>query len=100
MEEILKLGNKRKLDIDSIKGLLSYISVFPIGSMVMLSDGRRARVVSANEDNYSNPIVCVVDKQNGKVIETDRINLATKKDLSIQKVFQYNYSRESILTGF
>jgi len=41
------------------------LSLFPIGSLVELSDGRQARVLRRNGNNYSSPIVQIVADADG-----------------------------------
>lgn len=56
MAEIL-LDTKRGLyDPEAVRGLLQTISLFPIGSVVEVSDGRVGIVVRANHEDYSQPI--------------------------------------------
>jgi len=100
MTEILQMGNQQKLDIDSIKGLLKYTSVFPVGSMVLLSDGKKAKVISSNESDFTKPIVCIMSVEGGAIKEGERIDLTKQKNISIQKVLQADFSRDSILKGF
>jgi len=40
-----------------VRALLSTVSLFPLGSYVLLSDGRIARVLRANGDKYTQPVV-------------------------------------------
>jgi len=41
------------------------LSLFPIGALVELSDGRQARVLRRNGNNYSSPIVQIVADADG-----------------------------------
>ena len=42
---------------DVVRLLLQTVSLYPVGSYVMLSDGRLAKVIRTNSQNYSRPIV-------------------------------------------
>jgi HD-GYP domain-containing protein (c-di-GMP phosphodiesterase class II) len=54
----LLVGVKEGLfDSQAVRSLLKTISLFPIGSYVALSDGRVARVLRANPEDYCRPIV-------------------------------------------
>ena len=44
-------------DSAAIRGLLNTISLFPIGSFVELTDGRRARVLRSHQGDYTRPVV-------------------------------------------
>jgi HD-GYP domain-containing protein (c-di-GMP phosphodiesterase class II) len=44
-------------DVQAIRGLLKTVSLFPIGSYVELSDGRRGRVLRSNPDDYYQPVL-------------------------------------------
>ncbi|QDT35859.1 HD-GYP domain-containing protein [Stratiformator vulcanicus] len=46
-----------KFEADSSRLLLEVLSAFPVGSVVLLSDGRIGRVVSTNESNYVRPVL-------------------------------------------
>jgi len=49
--------NRGRFDRASMRALLSVVSLFPIGSLVELSDGRIARVIRANKADYVRPVV-------------------------------------------
>lgn len=57
MKTILFKGAANKFDRDLIRTLLDTISLFPIGSTVGLSDGTRARVLRANPERHTRPVV-------------------------------------------
>ncbi|MCA9095474.1 MAG: HD domain-containing protein, partial [Planctomycetaceae bacterium] len=57
IEFMLQETRKGRFDQASMRALLSVVSLFPIGSLVELSDGRIARVIRANRDDYVRPIV-------------------------------------------
>ncbi len=57
IEYMLHETRKGRFDQASMRALLSVVSLFPIGSLVELSDGRIARVIRANRDDYVRPIV-------------------------------------------
>lgn len=58
---ILISGSARKFDIRIIRAFLDVMSLFPIGSVVQLNDGRRATVVRANPDLHTKPVIEILD---------------------------------------
>lgn len=57
IEYMLQETRHGRFDQTSMRALLSVVSLFPIGSRVELSDGRIARVIRANKEEYVRPIV-------------------------------------------
>ncbi|MCH9001551.1 MAG: hypothetical protein IIC02_03170, partial [Planctomycetes bacterium] len=72
-------------DRDLVRALLDTISLFPIGSMVGLSNGMRARVLRANPGRHTNPVVEEVTDDGyatGKVID-----LSVQTEITIIRAF-------------
>jgi hypothetical protein len=46
--------------------LVSSIALFPVGSVVELSDGRIGRVVGANSDSFAKPQITVLTNELGQ----------------------------------
>lgn len=76
--ELVKNENKQ-YDDNVLKALLYSVSFFPIGTYVILSDGRYAQVVDVNPDNPRFPIVQILGEMssggNLKVVGTDKDTL-------------------------
>ena len=76
--ELVKNENKQ-YDDNVLKALLYSVSFFPIGTYVILSDGRYAQVVDVNPDDPRFPIVQILgDMSSGgnlKVVGTDKDTL-------------------------
>jgi HD-GYP domain-containing protein (c-di-GMP phosphodiesterase class II) len=83
MEQIVLMGARREFDPEVIRALLRYVSLFPIGSWVELSDGSRARVVAGNESNFARPAVSVVWRGAQRLEPPERVDLAAQQDLEI-----------------
>lgn len=81
MERILRDAKRGLFDRDAVRGLLRTLSLFPIGSYVELSDGRRGRVLRAGED-YCRPMIEVGDAASGTAKVVD---LVAEKKLSVVK---------------
>ena len=76
--ELVKNENKQ-YDNNVLKALLYSVSFFPIGTYVILSDGRYAQVVDVNPDDPRFPIVQILGEMssggNLKVVGTDKDTL-------------------------
>lgn len=57
MRALLQQQDGRAADRNVLRALLRVLSMFPIGSLVELSDGTIARVIRANGDQYVSPVV-------------------------------------------
>jgi hypothetical protein len=80
IECLLRQARAKMVDADAVRGLLHVLSLFPIGSLVKLSDGSTARVLRRNGSNYSSPIVLIVEDANGD--PTDPLDESQIIDLS------------------
>lgn len=66
-------GNGRAIEGSVPRALLRVLSLFPIGSRVQLSDGSLARVVRANADDFTCPVVQLLP--DGDAEETQHTSL-------------------------
>jgi hypothetical protein len=57
MERIIKQAKDGLLDPKVVRGLLKTVSLFPITSFVVMSDGRVGKVIRSTGDTYTRPIV-------------------------------------------
>lgn len=71
MELLLKQARKKIVDPDVVRALLHVVSLFPIGSAVVLTDGSIARVIRRNGNNYTAPIVQVIRDAAGNKVPKD-----------------------------
>lgn len=82
VERILFATRHGLFDPSVVRALLSTASLFPIGSVVTLSDGRLATVIRSNHEDYLRPVVQVSDP-----FAADRagplVNLLQDRDISI-----------------
>ncbi|GJM24276.1 MAG: hypothetical protein DHS20C16_06910 [Phycisphaerae bacterium] len=80
---ILLKGTANHFDRTLVRGFLDTVALFPIGSIITLSDDTRARVLRANPDAHTKPVVEEVDadgETTGKVID-----LSTQEELTVIK---------------
>lgn len=71
MECLLRQAAVGNADPETVRALLKVQSLFPIGSYVLLSDGSVACVLRRNGDNYTQPIVRLVQDRDGADIPPD-----------------------------
>ncbi len=67
--ELFRLAKNGVLDPVVLRALLRAQSLFPVGSLVMLSSGSMAKVVRANGDLFAEPIVQLVQDNQGNEIK-------------------------------
>ncbi|MEL3908250.1 MAG: HD-GYP domain-containing protein [Treponemataceae bacterium] len=83
--ELVKNENKQ-YDDSVLKALLYSISFFPIGTYVVLSDGRAAQVVDVNPDDPRFPIVKILGELSPsggpKIIGTNKISVYITRTIS------------------
>ena len=79
MKAVLKMAVGTKLDPDMVNQFLDWVSLYPIGSWLMLEDGRVARVISAREGKPDRPVVSIVlDDRFEPVPSRNVIDLSTE----------------------
>ncbi len=69
MECVLHKVSMKVIDAAPARALLLVLSQFPIGTLVQLSDGSKARVVRRNGDKYTLPIVQILEKADGTTVD-------------------------------
>ncbi|MCR4316943.1 MAG: HD-GYP domain-containing protein [Planctomycetes bacterium] len=57
LEQLIKEASGKLFDPEIVKGQLKYLSLFPVGSFIELSNGQIARVISADKVNFARPVV-------------------------------------------
>ena len=85
MESVIKMANKGRFHSEIVRGLLHYLSLFPIGSWVRLSNGEIGRVVHTNGVAYDRPTIHVLIDANGQPCSrpTPR-DLASESDIRVE----------------
>lgn len=69
VECLLRDAQMRNLDSTVVRALLHVLSLFPVGSLVTLSDGSIARVMRRNGNAYTSPIVQRLQDGNGEQVD-------------------------------
>ncbi len=85
METVIRMSSMNLLDAEAIRGLLRYLSLFPVGCWAELSTGEKVRVVSSNPEDYMRPVVSVVCNRSGFLAEPFRIDLMKHPQLKIRR---------------
>lgn len=57
MEHLIRSARNGEFDQSVVRALLHTVSLFPIGSCVEINDGSFGKVVRANRDAYTKPVV-------------------------------------------
>lgn len=82
IEQILQDTRRGLYDPASSRALLHAVSLFPLGSTVRLQDGRVGRVIRSNRENYSRPVIQVVNRtEHGQQVEV--IDLSQQPEIEI-----------------
>jgi HD-GYP domain-containing protein (c-di-GMP phosphodiesterase class II) len=85
MEMVIRMGSIKWLDPEAIRGLLRYLSLFPVGSWGELTTGEKVRIVSTNSEDYMRPVVSVTNDRHGRPLEPFRINLMKNPQIRIRR---------------
>ncbi len=103
MESVVRMGSAGLLDSKGIRSLLKYMSLFPLGSLVKLSSGRIAKVVQANESNFTQPVVSVLTDSKGVPLLPDKIyqvDLMRTPDEAVAEALESSAMEHGLMDGF
>ncbi|MDR1866701.1 MAG: HD domain-containing protein [Treponema sp.] len=87
------LKNKENLfDISIVRALVSSLSLYPIGSYVLLSSGRKAQVINSYRDNLGAPVVQIFGERSAdgrnKIINTASSEISIARPLTQDEISQ------------
>ena len=98
MESIILKAKNNDLDVNVVRNFLNRMSLFPIGSYVVLNDDSIARVIRSNPESYIKPVVVRIDPQSGnipnEISDENIINLLENEEFSIKNVVKTPGSNE------
>ncbi|MDD5675827.1 MAG: HD domain-containing protein [Chitinivibrionales bacterium] len=104
MEMIIKMSRQGLIPGDFVKSFLEYVSLFPVGSIVELSDHRLGKVVKANTTSLSKPTVSILVNEVGRTLAKDQIyqeDLSENTTVQIVKAYTASYLENiGIMDGF
>ncbi|HID23576.1 MAG TPA: HD domain-containing protein [Planctomycetaceae bacterium] len=82
LEEIIRGTRSHLFDPEVVRALLHTVSLFPIGSYVQMSDGRVGKVIRANGEKYTQPVV-ELWQPNGLHGPSETVDLTKTPELTI-----------------
>lgn len=88
VETLVREAGRKAYDPVAVRALLNVLALFPIGSLVTLSDGSIARVMRRNGKNYTKPIVQRLQLSSGQRVDptaTENIVDLTRVGLSVEQ---------------
>ncbi|NLD98826.1 MAG: HD domain-containing protein [Fibrobacter sp.] len=103
MEMVIRMTRQGLISGEFVKALLEYSSLFPIGSIVELSNNCLAKVVQSNGTSFAKPSVCVLTDSKGNILsEEDQYteNLSENTSIQIIKAHRSNYFSNDPMLGF
>jgi len=100
MEYVIKQANKGRFNGEIIRGLLRYLSLFPIGSFVRLTTGEIGKVVHTNGDAFDRPIISVLINPNGQRHSAPELcNLIEEDEVRVER-FVHAELKVDVAVGF
>lgn len=101
MEEIIFLANKKRVDPMVVKAFLNSTSLFPIGSWVEITDGRKGKVIATSAGENTKPVVCILYNHEGKPVSMpERMDLRKYPELKVKKAIDGKGMDVSLTDGF
>jgi len=76
LRQILRMVQEGRLDAAAVKAFLATHGSYPVGSWVLLSDDRVARVVDARAEPYDRPLVTVLTSPGGAPATPEVVDLS------------------------
>jgi HD-GYP domain-containing protein (c-di-GMP phosphodiesterase class II) len=103
-EGLVKMTKTDLIADEFVKAFLSYISIFPIGSLVQLNNNAVAKVVDVNPQSVGKPVVAVLSDAQGKLLPGKKfyyINLRYESGTYITKALSSDFIKGiGIMDGF
>lgn len=104
MEAIIKMTRHGLVSGEFVKAFLTYTSLFPVGSLVELSDKRIGKVVKANGTSFAKPIVNALTDSDQVILPKEKfelIDLSNETEISIAKALSLDHLKElNTMDGF
>ncbi|MCA9068795.1 MAG: hypothetical protein KDA84_07725 [Planctomycetaceae bacterium] len=88
IEMILSDTRKGEFDPQAVRGLLQTVCLYPVGSLVRLSDNSQAVVMRTKSQAYDRPIVQIVQGPDGSSQDPVVVDLQDRQELSIVNVIE------------
>lgn len=100
MELVIRMTRQGLISGEFVKSLLEYASLFPVGSMVELSNNCVGKVIRSNNSSYAKPVVCVLIDNEGVPLSSDKVY---EEDLSRNtnvQIVRAHTSGNDLMLGF
>jgi hypothetical protein len=94
MEILIKMSRKNLLANEYVKAFITYMSLFPVGSLIEISDHTIGKVVHANELHFTKPIVSIITDAKGSLLPRENIyqvDLCKNQALQIIRAVESNH---------
>lgn len=85
MEQLVRAAGSNQFYKPAARALVQAAGLFPVGSYVMLSDGRRARVMAANPNHLDRPTIVIVDEAGDATSESIDLSKLPKGKLAVER---------------
>ncbi|MBO5057411.1 MAG: HD domain-containing protein [Lachnospiraceae bacterium] len=87
--EFLKTFRGHKFDSRVVDTFLEFTAVYPVGSEVLLSDGRIGKVIRQNKEFPDRPVIQIIKGRDGSLIsEKSMIDLIKINSIFVEKVLE------------
>ncbi len=103
MKSLISMGKVGLLDLKTIAHFMQYASLFPVGSLVTLSNGAIAKVLSSNPEDVTAPKVSVMSNFKGELIKDNHyyeIDLCKRNDIHIAGTLDFLEFEGGLMMGF
>lgn len=102
MVSLLAMGGQGLLDGDQIKHFIRAVSIFPLGSLVRLTNGRIGKVVAPNPLEFTKPTISILTGENGAPLPRNAIHQIdlTRSEEKIVEALNGHAFSHNILDGF
>ncbi|MBD3314552.1 MAG: HD domain-containing protein [Chitinivibrionales bacterium] len=104
MVALVKMARQGLISQEFVKAFMEYASLFPVGSLVRLNDGRIAKVVATNGTSYAKPVLSILTDADGKALSPNQIyqlDLKEETECQIVKALPAGFLRDvGLMDGF
>jgi putative nucleotidyltransferase with HDIG domain len=104
MTHLIQMSRDTRVSPGVLKAFLRYVSLFPVGSLVELSDHTIGKVIQANGSSFSKPVVSVLANAQEQPLPQENIyqvDIVKEPELSIIRALPSDYlGSVDIMDGF
>jgi HD-GYP domain-containing protein (c-di-GMP phosphodiesterase class II) len=104
VHKIVQMSQKNLIPVDTVRAFIQYMSLFPVGSLVELTDHRIGKVIQSSEKELNRPVISVLFNEQGSMLPYKsiyQIDLSRNPQLSIIRTLPLgSYESLDIMDGF